>query len=52
VIADIERAIARIRDGTYGSCESCTRPIAAERLEVLPYARLCVDCQGANPPLR
>ncbi|MCC7078082.1 MAG: TraR/DksA C4-type zinc finger protein [Acidimicrobiia bacterium] len=41
---DVEAALARITAGTYGICEKCEGPIAPERLEVLPSARLCVAC--------
>lgn len=43
-IADIEHALARIADGTYGSCEVCGDQIAFERLEVIPQTRHCVAC--------
>ena len=45
---DIEAAIARIDDGTYGLCVDCRRPIPRKRLEVLPFARRCLACEGAN----
>lgn len=38
-------ALRRMRKGTYGICEDCGHPIAKERLEVLPQAARCVDCQ-------
>lgn len=41
-IAEIEAALARIDEGTYGRCESCREPIVAERLELVPTARTCV----------
>jgi DnaK suppressor protein len=44
-LADVDGALARLDAGTYGSCTSCGRPIAAERLEALPWAPLCIDCQ-------
>lgn len=44
-LADIERALSRLDDGTYGICEVCGSGIADERLEVLPAARYCVDHQ-------
>lgn len=44
-LAQVEAAIARLDDGSYGSCTRCTRPIAPERLEALPWAALCIDCQ-------
>jgi RNA polymerase-binding transcription factor DksA len=43
-IADIDDAIARMDGGTYGRCDTCGAPIPLERLEVMPYARLCVPC--------
>lgn len=44
-LRDVEHALVKL-DGTgYGLCESCGDPIGAERLEALPYARLCVTCK-------
>ncbi len=43
VLTDIEAALARIDDGTFGVCEVCGKPIAEERLEALPWATLCID---------
>jgi DnaK suppressor protein len=40
----IERAIEKIEDGTYGSCDSCGEPIAAGRLNAAPESALCIDC--------
>jgi DnaK suppressor protein len=40
----VERALARIDDGTYGLCETCGQAIPVARLEVLPYATECVTC--------
>lgn len=42
----IEEALERVEDGTYGICESCEAEIAPERLEALPFTRLCVTCQA------
>ena len=42
---DVDRAIAKIDAGTYGSCERCGNPIGAERLEAIPWALLCIDCK-------
>lgn len=42
----IDNALARIHEGTYGICMACGEPIPAERLEILPYATLCVRCQA------
>lgn len=44
-LRDVERALAKMDAGTYGSCERCGRPIAAERLEALPWALLCIECK-------
>ena len=44
MLAAIDRALARIEDGTYGTCQR-GKQIAAERLEALPYAELCIDCK-------
>ena len=41
----IDDALARIEDGTYGSCSRCGRTITEERLEAMPYATLCIDCK-------
>jgi DnaK suppressor protein len=45
---DIDYAIARIDDGTYGLCVDCGKPIPRKRLEVLPFARRCLACEGSN----
>lgn len=44
-LAAVERAITRLDDGTFGTCARCGRPIAPERLEALPWAAHCIDCQ-------
>jgi len=44
-LRDIEDALAKIEDGTYGVCESCESPIQKTRLKALPQARLCLDCK-------
>jgi DnaK suppressor protein len=43
LLAEIEGALRRIDDGTYGTCVDCGRPIGEERLEAVPYATLCID---------
>jgi len=45
VLADIDAALKRITEGTYGICTNCGEPIALERLEALPWATLCIDCK-------
>jgi len=44
-LVEIDAALQRIEDGTYGICEGCGKPIGAERLSALPWARLCIDDQ-------
>jgi len=44
-LAEIGAALQRIDDGTYGTCEVCGKPIGAERLAAIPWARLCIDDQ-------
>ena len=44
-VAQIDRATARIEDGTYGVCESCGEPIGKMRLMAFPRATLCMTCK-------
>jgi len=44
---EVDAAAARIADGSYGLCETCGRPIPAERLEARPVARTCIGCKPA-----
>ena len=44
-IQDIDDALERIKDGTFGLCESCEKSILKARLEAIPYARLCLACK-------
>lgn len=45
-LADIDGALSRLGDGTYGACADCATPIPPRRLEALPFATLCVACQS------
>lgn len=45
IVREIDRALGRIDDGTYGSCERCGQAIPQERLAAVPYATLCVSCK-------
>ena len=45
VAREVEDALARIRDGSYGICLRCEEAIKPRRLEVVPWARYCVHCQ-------
>ena len=44
-LAELDAALARLDDGTYGTCVRCSRAIAPERLDALPWAAHCIDCQ-------
>ncbi len=44
-IAAIEAAIDRVRDGHYGICDRCEKPIPTARLQALPHATRCIKCQ-------
>jgi RNA polymerase-binding protein DksA len=43
LLAEIDAALRRIDDGTYGTCRVCGRPIGEERLEAVPWTTLCID---------
>ena len=44
LLSKVDRALERVAAGSYGICESCGNSIPVERLDVLPYSTLCVDC--------
>ncbi len=44
--AGIDRALEKIEEGTYGTCDGCGQPIAAGRLKVSPASSLCIECAG------
>lgn len=44
-LSQIERALARLKQGTYGICESCSQKIPIGRLNALPYSTTCIECQ-------
>ena len=44
-LRNVEDALDRLEEGTYGYCEDCGRAIKLERLKVLPFAKYCVQCQ-------
>jgi RNA polymerase-binding protein DksA len=43
-LSDIDQALDRLREGTYGLCAHCGKPIAPERLAARPAAAMCIDC--------
>jgi DnaK suppressor protein len=44
-LAQVERAVRRLKQGTYGKCEVCSTRIPVARLNALPYSTLCIKCQ-------
>jgi DnaK suppressor protein len=44
-LASIDKALEQMREGTYGVCEHCEKKIPMARLNALPYATTCIDCQ-------
>jgi len=47
IVADIDQALMRIDEGTYGMCARCGKPINERRLEAMPTARYDAECQAA-----
>jgi len=45
MLMKVNRALEKIENGTYGRCEKCGKSIEEERLEAIPYALLCINCQ-------
>jgi len=54
LLARLDRALRKIADepGDYGRCDECGEEIAGRRLELMPYATLCIACQSARDPRR
>ncbi len=48
VLEQIEAALGRIADGSFGRCEACGRSIAKARLDAIPFAALCVKCASRH----
>src|SRR5215471_2518728 len=46
---DIEAALRRVDQGTYGICDNCGKEIGERRLQALPWARLCLECAERQP---
>lgn len=47
-LAEVERALQKLDDGTYGTCEACGKPIAEPRLEAMPATKHCIDCAAGR----
>ncbi len=46
ILLQVEAALARMDDGTFGVCQRCHQKIGSERLEAFPYVAYCIDCQA------
>ena len=49
---EVERALEKLEEGTYGICDDCAEPIAPERLEAIPWTALCVVCASKRSAAR
>ncbi len=47
LLKEVLTALRKLDEGGFGDCERCGEPIAERRLEALPFARYCIDCQRA-----
>jgi DnaK suppressor protein len=45
-LAEVDRALEKVNEGTYGLCDECEQSIGSERLEAMPAATLCVTCSA------
>ncbi len=45
MLREVDEALDRIEEGTYGICDSCEKPIGLKRLQIKPFAMYCVQCQ-------
>ena len=48
-LTHVEEALARVADGSYGTCRTCGQAIAPARLEALPWVATCIDCARTGP---
>ena len=48
ILQNVQEALDRIDNGTYGTCDACDALIPERRLQVMPYAKFCVKCQAAE----
>ena len=45
-VREIDNALLKIKEGTYGVCDECGEPISKKRLKIIPYSNLCINCQS------
>lgn len=48
LLSKVNKALIAIEKGTYGLCQKCDKEIEAGRLEIMPYAELCISCRKAE----
>ncbi len=48
ILEELDEALDRIEDGSYGKCILCGEEISEKRLEAIPYAKLCIPCKAAE----
>ena len=46
ILSQVNAALERMSNGTYGTCQRCGKPIGEERLEAFPYVAFCIECQS------
>jgi DnaK suppressor protein len=51
-LREIERALRRVEDGSYGNCAGCGETVDVRRLQAVPYASLCIDCANKSDAAR
>jgi DnaK suppressor protein len=45
-VREIDNALFKIKEGSYGICDECGEPISKKRLQIIPYSNLCINCQS------
>ncbi len=45
-VREIDNALLKMKEGTYGICDECGEPISKKRLKIIPYSNLCINCQS------
>ena len=48
LLYQIDDALKRLEDGSFGLCQQCNQPISMSRLKAVPYASLCINCQRSK----
>jgi RNA polymerase-binding transcription factor DksA len=49
ILEEIDDALVRLDEGTFGRCENCKQMISKQRLQVVPYTRYCIECARQAP---